>query len=504
MARSRLSVPAALLTVLAPLAVALETLPADAASCARVTKVTLPAGPVIATTTISASIRLACASSSSVRVTLTGSGLGSPASVLVPARKASATVKVLALPTAVNRTAKLTARAGGVSRADTVAVRTSCASRIASFAGKSLYAGDKSTTTLRLACAPRSAVAVALRSSDARVKVPASVRVLAGKTSVAVPITVTTGAGDRRTTAVTATYGGRTAKSSILVTPGLSNVQLTNQNNNLSLVVGLTGAAPAGGLTFALTSSSSKVTVPATYTFPQYATGGDVPDVTASPVTVDTPVTISVKLGTRTLQASTVLKAPFNGDFSQATLGVSEDDTIYGGRPSISVFLSLPGTAPAGGIDFTWSVQDDNPALSLESTSGFIPAGQRSTGVDVTIADVTQTTTVVVRATRSGQTVSVPVTIQPRLVSVTLPASVVGGQTATGTLTLAGAASSDQVFTVNASRGGITVPLQVVVPAGLTQVTFSVGTIDFEQTEFVTVFVRRGAEEVESSVMAVT
>ena len=56
------------------------------------------------------------------------------------------------------------------------------------------------------------------------------------------------------------------------------------------------------------------------------------------------------------------------------------------------------------------------------------------------------------------------------------PTSVIGGNSSTGTLTLAGAAASNAVVTLSSNNGSATVPPSVTVPQGATTASFSIGT----------------------------
>jgi hypothetical protein len=79
------------------------------------------------------------------------------------------------------------------------------------------------------------------------------------------------------------------------------------------------------------------------------------------------------------------------------------------------------------------------------------------------------------------------VTIEPSLASVTLPATIVGGQSDTGTVTLAGAPDVAETVDLESTWGILTVPLSVTIPAGQTSVTFPITTVAVTSDSQVTV-----------------
>jgi hypothetical protein len=76
-----------------------------------------------------------------------------------------------------------------------------------------------------------------------------------------------------------------------------------------------------------------------------------------------------------------------------------------------------------------------------------------------------------------GSTASVPVTIEPSLESVTLPDTIVGGQTGTGTVTLTEAPDVAETVYLNSTDGILTIPDGVLtIPAGQSSATFTFDT----------------------------
>lgn len=76
-----------------------------------------------------------------------------------------------------------------------------------------------------------------------------------------------------------------------------------------------------------------------------------------------------------------------------------------------------------------------------------------------------------------GSTATTSVTIEPSFASVTLPATIVGGQSGTGTVSLAGAPDVADTVYLESTWGILTVPQIVTIPAGRTSVTFPITTV---------------------------
>src|SRR5260221_21217 len=168
----------------------------------------------------------------------------------------------------------------------------------------SVTGGNSSTGTVTLtAAAPSGGAVVTLSSSNTTVaRTPASVTVAAGATSAT--FTVATSAVTASTAVtISGTYSGVTRSASLTVTPvPIPLPVLASLSLNPSGVVGglgsstgtvaLTGAAPAGGATIALSSSSGAASVPSTVFVPAGATRASFP-VRTSIVLISTSSTIS-------------------------------------------------------------------------------------------------------------------------------------------------------------------------------------------------------------------
>jgi hypothetical protein len=155
--------------------------------------------------------------------------------------------------------------------------------------------------------------------------------------------------------------------------------------------------------------------------------------------------------------------------------------SVTGGNSSTGT-VTLSGAAPAGGATVTLS--SSNTAAACVPSTVTVAAGATSATFTVTTTAVAASTTVTISGTYSGATRSASLTVTPAppppptVSSLTLnPASVFGGQSSTGTVTLTGPAPAGgaQVF-LSSDSGAASVPSSVTVPAGATSATFTVNT----------------------------
>ncbi|WP_252799852.1 hypothetical protein [Actinoallomurus spadix] len=351
-----------------------------------------------------------------------------------------------------------------------------------------IYAGDEVTGTLRLSCAPDSDIQVSLTSDDAKLTVPAQVTVARGRDSVDVPITASTDRAAQYVAHVTAGYAGRTLSSAITVSPGLKLFQIpeSTRPNDVSAFLTFTGPVPAGGLTVEVASDDPAVTVPATVAFTQVGSYGGEFRATVRPVARTTTVHISVTLGTRTLTASKVLLPPFDGSSSMKI--IPPGGGVYGldGDRSYTVLLSNP--APDDGLRVDLKVADGDSTIQLDQDYLYITPGSMSDQFRIHASDVTRTTHTEIQATADGVTTTIPVTVQPRLTSITgMPATVQGGQSFQGTVNLAGPSDDDTVVALQQSWGIVDVPTTVTIPAGSTSASFTATTVPVDSPSDVTI-----------------
>jgi len=269
--------------------------------------------------------------------------------------------------------------------------------------------GNSSTGTVTLsAAAPAGGAAVALSSDNTNVaRTPASVVIAAGATSAT--FTVTTSAVTASTAVtISGTYSGTTRSASLTVTPGAPPPPtLSSLTLNPTSVVGgfqsstgtvtLSGAAPAGGATVALSSSNTNVAqTPSSVMVAAGATSATF-TVTTSAVASSTTVTISGTYGGVTRSASLTV-TPVLAPLGIASLTLSPS-SVVGGLQSSTGTVMLNRAASAAGAIITLS--SSNGAVSVPS-SVLVPAGATSASFPVRTSIVLISTSSTITASLNG------------------------------------------------------------------------------------------------------
>ena len=199
----------------------------------------------------------------------------------------------------------------------------------------SVTGGSASTGTVTLtSAAPTGGAVVSLASSATAATVTASV-------TASTPATIT------------ATYGGATPSATLTVTSTtMTSASLSSVSVNPTTVTGgtasqgtvlLTAAAPTGGATVGLTSSSAAVTVPANVTVAAGALIATFP-ITTSEVTVSTSATITASAGGVTGTAALTV-TPVTAATLTVTATGRTGETVSSTPIGISVAVGSTGTA---------------------------------------------------------------------------------------------------------------------------------------------------------------
>ena len=360
---------------------------------------------------------------------------------------------------------------------------TTCTPTLQTLSAPSLvYVGDSPEATVRLSCAPTSSIQLTVTSGNSKLSVPASVAVSANHDSVAIPLTPTADSAGQYSSTVTVSYGTNSLNTTITVDPGLAGFQLNVNNsepNSLNPTFTFTGPAPTGGLTVQVASDSPDVTVPATVSSQQYSYGGGFNATTVQTVKTNTTVTLSVTLGSRTIRASTVLLPPFSRHDSMTLSAQTQPGVLYGQEFYLEYAVALSNPAPATGVNVT--VTSHDPSVELQSTTNSVTVnitpGFTTGYFTINTANVTKAVHTQITASADGVEASIPVTIEPTVASVTMPASVRGGTSFTGTVNLAGPADVPTSVYLQSTWGILQPPsTPVIIPAGKTSASFTVTT----------------------------
>jgi len=357
--------------------------------------------------------------------------------------------------------------------------------------------------TVRLSC-PVSADTVLMLSVDnAGLQLPVSVTVGAGQTTatfsfVAPPVSAETSLH------ITASNSQITATGTIVISPaaalGIASLTLSPpvQTGGLTLTgtLTLTAPAPSGGLMVLLISDNGAAHVLGAITVP----GGQLTTeflVVTSQVTQRVVIDITATLATQSLTASATLLPQDQAPIASLTLSPS---SLIGGMQNSVGTVTL--TSPAGNAGVKVLLQSNNGAAAVP-VSITIPAGQMSATFEISTSPVTTITTATITAS-SANTVTANLTVNPgsggpggsggNLAGLSIsPASVVGGNSATGTVTLnAPAPSGGTQVTLSSNNGAASIPSSVLVPAGQTSATFPVTTTSVSATAQITITATSG------------
>jgi hypothetical protein len=401
-----------------------------------------------------------------------------PATVTVEAGQTTATFPVTTSSVAADTQVTISALYNAVTQTATLTV-TAPVAALASVTvdPATVLGGNPSTGTVTLDLpAPVGGAVVALSSSDPAAQVPATVTIEAGQTSASFPVTTSSVAADTQVT-VSATYNSVTQTATLTVTAPVAALTAVSVDPITVLggdastgTVTLDNPAPAGRAVVALSSSDPAAQVPATVMVEAGQTSATFP-VTTSPVAADTQVTVSATYNSVTQTAALTVTA---ATISPLNLSPA---TLLGGNPSTGA-VTLNGQAPAGGAVVTLSSSD--PAAQVPATVT-VEAGQTSATFPVTTSPVAADTQVTISALYNAVTQTATLTVTApvaALASVTVdPATVLGANPSTGTVTLdlpapVGGAS----VALSTSDPAAQVPATVTVEAGQTTGTFPVTT----------------------------
>jgi hypothetical protein len=505
---------ALVVVMLAAVVVFVPRQPASAATCrASLKALVLSSASVPGGATDKLTVTLTCAASATVTVHLKGfKGITVPSTLRVARHKSSGTATVRTAVTHAARRGDVEATLGQAHRKAALSItrtpRTCRRPSLTSMSAPSLvYVGDRPSVTIRLSCASTVPIRLALKSSNPDLPVPAKVAVGSYYDMVRLTLVPKASLEGQYKATITASYGSKSLTRTITADPGLASVQIPPTGGDPDAVdffILFTGPVPAGGLTVKLASDSPAVTLPATYTFTQVGSlGGDFPGITVNQVTKNTPVKLSATLGSRTLSASIVLLPPFDSSDTATLTAENGPGPIYGQESFLQYNVTLSNPAPATGETVTFSASD--PSIELETTSTFISPGFTDGSIDIDTADVTSPVHAEIDATVDGVTASLPVTVEPGLDTITgVPATIVGGQQFTGTVSLAGPVDTATTVSLQSTWGILTVPGLVTIPAGQSSVNFTATSVPVTSDSDVQIVASLGTSTIYSSVVDLT
>jgi uncharacterized repeat protein (TIGR03803 family) len=272
------------------------------------------------------------------------------------------------------------------------------------------------------------------------------------------------------------TCGGVTVSSLTFNPASVSNGQPSTGTVTLS------APAPAGGSTVGLSSNSTFAIVPSTVSVPAGATSATFTVNTNNGfVLSNTAVTITATLGNSTVQGNMTITP----GIAVTSINLKPNNVTAGSSATGTITIASP--APSGGNAVKLSTSINSPCnlpVIFPTNPVTVPAGSTSASFTVSTTSTTTTCTAPIFAQSGGANVSANFTVSPGASTATVsslalnPASVAGGGSSTGTVTLsASAPSGGTVVALSSSSTSIaTVPSSVTVPAGSTSARFSVST----------------------------
>ena len=338
--------------------------------------------------------------------------------------------------------------------------------------------GNAATGTVVLeVAAPGGGATVALASDSAVATVPASVTVDAGATTATFQIS-TNPVADSSWATISAVYNGAVRHAPLGVTPAL-------RVHSLDLPASIVGGWIANGTVYLnapplldsavelFSSDPTLATVPASVTV--VGTMGSF-EVLTSPVAVPTPVTITATFAGSTLSSTLIL----NPARALASLTVSPASVPGGTAATGTVTLDEVALAPVG-----ISLFSRNEGVVTVPAGVTVPVGARSASFPISTTWTPYSIDVELDAYlydpngSKMRTATINVTHPVTLVAIGLnPDTVRGGTSSTGWVTLDGAAPPGGVAVALASSNTAiaTVPVSVIVPAGVAVIDFNVST----------------------------
>jgi len=350
--------------------------------------------------------------------------------------------------------------------------------------------GSSSTGTVTISApSPIGGTVVQLSSGSTYVTVPSSVTVPVGQTTAT--FTIATKYYPEDYNAKITAKAGSTSQTALLAVdvPVFTSLTLNPSavagGTSSTGTVSLDGTTPSGGTVVYLTSSSADATVPASVTI---QAGQSSASFTISTIPYSESVTsrITAKLGAVTKQA--VLSIDI-----LALSGLTLNPTTVAGGNSSSATVTLNAAAPSGGAVVYLSSSSADATVPPSVT---VPAGQTSYTFSIPTVPYSGLVDATITAHAGSVAEKVVLTITaPALSGLSLnPATVIGGTSSTGTVTLSGTAlPGGTVVSLSSSSADATVPPSVTIPAGQSSATFTISTIPYSGTVDATIKAKAGS-----------
>ena len=393
-----------------------------------------------------------------------------PASVTIPAGSSSATFTATTIGVASDETVQIKANLGSNYLFTNLTVLGSTLSSVV-LTPNSVQGGQTSTGTVTLTGpAGLNGAIVTLSVSNGYASAPQSVTIAAGATSSSFKVTTVSVSAD--TSSVVTSSLSNVSQTATLqvhaaVISSLTVSPRTVQGGSPSTGrVTLAGAAGPSGNNIVLYSNVGSVTVPTSVLVPAGSTGANF-SITTGAVGVVTTATITGQTGQSSATAQLIVNPP-------APMSLSLSPSTVQGGTSVTGTLTLTANAPNGGVVINLG---SSSSAAVSPATVTVPAGANSVNFTINTLAVSSFTSVSINATGSSVTKSATLTITPaNLTGFSIaPASVIGGLTATGKITLSGLAPAGGfTVTVTSSSSSVMFPATVTIAAGASTASFSI------------------------------
>jgi hypothetical protein len=321
------------------------------------------------------------------------------------------------------------------------------------------------------AAAPLGGSIITLSSSDAGVKLPATVTIPAKSISQTFTIT-TTGVVASTSATISAKFGVGSGTAQLVRTPAMltsltaaASPVIAGQTTSATIL--LNGQAGPGGDLVQLSSSNANVTVPSSIAI-SYGSNQAVFQVKTAVATASYTSQVTAKFGSVTKTLSVEV------DPGLASLTVSPTSVVAGATAQGVVKL----TGKVGALGATVSLSSSTTAATVPS-SVVVPAGAALVAFNITSAGVNVATMATITAKEGSLTQSGTLTIQPATLSffTLTPTSVKGGTGVQGIVRLNGTAGPSGVsVTLSSPSTFATVPAKVLIAPGASYFVFAIGT----------------------------
>ena len=353
-----------------------------------------------------------------------------------------------------------------------------------SLAASELQGGAATVGTVTLTHpAPSSGVTVNLSTSSTLATVVPSITIAAGATTASFTVN-TFGVDALLPVSVTVQAASEKMSVTLIIDPPkLASVQLSGSTlvggEYQQATINLSGTAGPSGVTVLLRSNNPNAPVPARVLIDAGQSFAIV-NLNTTPVKYKTVATITSTVGSVSIPVTLTILPP-----TLTSLSLSLND-VPGGTSTLGTVWGNAGPFPG---DMLILLSSDSPDVSVPS-SVTIQGGQLYTTFAVTTSPVAKNKTVTLLAKFGTVVKTVTLKLErPKLSTLSLsPTSVQGGQSSTGTITIATPApAGGLVISLSSNIPAATVPATITIPAGMTFAIFSVSTTSVRSTTGATI-----------------